>query len=58
MKRIDRWSNVSLFINLRILVEIMLRPSLLSRFKEEIILGTSVSSVVVIKNDLIFKGWK
>ena len=36
----------------------MLRPSLLSRFKEEIILGTSVSSVVVIKNDLIFKGWK
>ena len=56
MKRIDRWSNVSLFINFRILVGIMLRPSLLSRFKEEIILGTSVSSVVVIKNDLIFKG--
>ena len=50
------WSDVSLCHNFKIIVGILFSPSLLSRFKEEIILATSVLSVRVIKNDSVFKG--
>ena len=52
------WSDMSLFNNFRILVWILFGSSLLSRFKEEIILETSVLSVGVVKSDSVFKSGK
>ena len=46
------------FNNFRILVGMLLGPSLLSRFKEEIMLQKSVLLVGVLKNDSIFKDRK
>ena len=45
LKRIVSWSDMSLLNSFRILTEILLGPSLLSYFKEEIILETSELSV-------------
>lgn len=56
LNRNARWSDMFLFINFKILVGTLFGPLLLSRFKKEIILETSVLSAGVIKNDLIFKG--
>ena len=39
------WSDMSLFDNFKILVGILFRPSLLLRFKDEIILEASILSV-------------
>ena len=49
---------MSLFSSFRILLGILLSPSLLSRFIKEIMLETSVLSVGVITDDSIFKGEK
>lgn len=46
------------FNNFRILVGMLLGPSLSSRFKEEIMLQKSVLLVGVLKNDSIFKDRK
>ena len=46
-----------LFNNFKILVGILVGPSLLYRFKEEIILETSVISVGIVKTFDI-QGWK
>lgn len=43
------WSDISLFNNFEILVGILFGPSLLSRFKEKIILKASMLSLGVIK---------
>ena len=45
LKRIVSWLDMSSFNSFRILTEILLGPSLLSYFKEEIILETSEPSV-------------
>ena len=58
LKRTASWSDMSLFNSFRILIGILLGPWLLSWFKEEIMLETSVLSVRVIKNDSIFGGGK
>ena len=42
--------------NFKIIVGIMFSPSLVSRFKEKIILETSVLSVEIIKNGPVLKG--
>ena len=44
-----------LFNNVKILVGTLFGPSLLSRFKQEIILETLILSVAVIKKNSIFK---
>ena len=56
LKRIASWSDMSLFNSFRILIRILLGPSLFFLFKEEIMLEISVLSVGVIKNESIFRG--
>ena len=55
LKRIASWSNMSLLNHFRILIGILLVPSLLSWFKEEVMLETSLLPFGVIKNDSIFR---
>ena len=54
LKRIASWSDISLFESFRVVVGILLGPSLLPLFKEEIMMETLVPSVTVRNNDSIF----
>lgn len=56
LNRIASCSNMSLFISFRILIGILFGLSLLSRFKEKMVLKTSQLSFEVIKNDSLLSG--